>query len=45
MVENPIFVLLIVIALILLFLAIFVIFTYFLLKMAISLKREEGGKK
>lgn len=45
MVENPIFVLLIVIALIILFLAIFVIFTYFLLKMAISLKREEGEKK
>lgn len=45
MVETPIFVLLIVIALIILFLAIFVIFTYFLLKMAISLKREEGKKK
>jgi hypothetical protein len=44
MVDNPLFVLLAAAALILFLLAVFVLFTYILLKLAVYLKREESKK-
>jgi hypothetical protein len=44
MVDNPLFVLLVAAALFLLFLAVFVFFTYLVLKLATDLKREETKK-
>jgi hypothetical protein len=45
MVDNPLLVLLVAAALFLFFLAVFVIFTYLVLKMAADLKREGIKKK
>jgi hypothetical protein len=44
MVDNPLFILLVVVALFLLFLAVFVFFSYLVLKLAADLKREETKK-
>ncbi len=45
MVDNPLFILLVVVALFIFFLAVFVFFTYLVLKMAADLKREVTKKK
>ncbi len=45
MVDNPLFVLLLVAGLFIFFLVIFTFFTYLILKLAVALKREEMKKK
>jgi len=44
MVDNPLFILLVAAALFLFFLAVFVFFTYLVLKLVADLKREETKK-
>lgn len=45
MVDNPLFVLLLIVALIVFFIAVFTFFTYLFLKFASDLKREELKSK
>jgi ACR3 family arsenite efflux pump ArsB len=45
MVDNPLFILLVAVALFIFFLAVFAFFTYLFLKLAADLKREETKKK
>jgi len=45
MLDNPIFIILVAVALFIFFLAVFAFFTYLVLKLAADLKREEIKKK